>query len=222
MVQVTGTRIATRVKRQFGDESGVQVTNDDILMWLNDAMTEAAVQNNSINLKRTTLPAVAGEYMVEVPPIPVLSGIHTISYRSSVGGIYEPLTFVSANSFDELFPDWNAGTARGTPRFYTSADAGNFKVYPAPSATDGVAFIVLYNSFFAEYEDLNAVMDISPRYFQYLLEYCLMKAYEMDENWEAADRKAAFIQSTLNSLSSDDNNMNQQKYPVLSSLPEDM
>lgn len=222
MVMVTGARIASRVKRQFGDESGVQVTDDDILMWLNDAMTEAAVQNDSINLKRAVAPSVSGEFTITLPDSTNLAAIHSISYRPSVATAYMPLTFVSPNSFDELFPDWENSSSKGIPGFYSVAETGEFKVFPAPSSSEASAFSILYNSFFAEYEDLEAVMSISARYFQYLLEYCLMKAYEMDENWEAADRKASFIQSTLNSLSANDTNLNQTKYPVLSSTPEDM
>jgi hypothetical protein len=222
MVQVTGARIAARVKRQFGDESGVQVVDNDIINWLNDAMTEAAVQNGSINLKRRFIPAIRGEYVLTLPDQTNLAAIQSLSYRSSGSSAYVPLTFASSNSFEELFPEWQKGSATGIPSFYTSDVNNRLRVYPAPAVTDGRGFSLMYNSFFTEYTDLTQEMSISPRYFQYLLEYCLMKAYEMDENWEAADRKASFIQSTLNSLSSDDSNVNQTKYPILSSTPEDM
>lgn len=222
MVMVTGARIAARVKRQFGDESGVQVTNDDIIMWLNDAMTEAATQNNSINLKRVITPATKGVFIVDLQNTVNLTAVHSISYRPSATSPYMPMSFLSPVVFEELFPDWESGTAEGCPLFYTADDNKKFRVYPAPAVTDASGFSIFYNSYFAEYTDLEVVMAISPRYFQYLLEYCLMKAYEMDENWEAADRKASFIQSTLNSLGSDDGNLNQVKYPVISSLPEDM
>lgn len=222
MVLVTGARIASRVKRLFGDESGVQVTNNDIIDWLNDAMTEAAVQNGSINLKRQFVPAVAGENSFTIPNLSDLAAIHSVGFRSGANTYYVPLTYASSNSFSELFPDWENGTATGAPSFYTSDGTGEIKVYPSPSVTDGLGYSVVYNSFFTDYTDLDDEMDISPRYFQYLMEYCLMKAYEMDENWEAADRKASFIQSTLNSLHADDTNVNQAKYPVVSSIPEDM
>ena len=48
MVFATGNQIFARVKRQFGDEAGVQVTADDLIMWLNDAMREAVIQNGSV------------------------------------------------------------------------------------------------------------------------------------------------------------------------------
>lgn len=222
MVQVTGERIAKRVKRLFGDESGVQVTNDDVIDWLNDAMVEAAVQNGSINIQRRYAPALEGFTEVTLPDSVNLAAVHTVSYRNGSDSAYTPLTFISFNQFEQLFPDWNKSKARGCPEFYTTASKGRFYVYPAPSVDDGLGYSVLYNSFFSEVTDLLVTMDISPRYFQYLLEYCLMKAYEMDENWEAADRKASFIQSTLNSLASSDSDLNQSKYPSVAVSPEDM
>lgn len=223
MVQVTGERIARRVKRIFGDESGVQVTNADVIDWLNDAMTEATVQNGSINLQRRFAPAIKGVSYITLPNSGEnFAGIHSISYRSDAQTSFMPLTFVSNHKFEELFPDWQASASTGCPSFYTNDVSGKVRVYPAPSTTDGRGFSILYNSFFCEVETLTEVMDISPRYFQYLLEYCLMKAYEMDENWEAADRKATFIQSTLNVLHSSDTDMHQSTYPVVSDNVEDM
>jgi hypothetical protein len=222
MVQVTGTRIANRVKRQFGDESGVQVTDNDIINWLNDALTEAAVQNESINLSSGLLASVAGaDTLLLVGASTEFAAVHSLHYRPSPTQPYSPLTFVSNRSFSELFPTWG-DTATGVPLFYTKHSGNEVKIYPSPAISDAQGFIVYYNSFFDEYLDLEDTMNISPRYFQYLLEYCLMKAYEMDENWEAADRKASFIQATLNSLHTNDVNLNQNSYPVLSSTPEDM
>lgn len=222
MVQVMGSQIALRVKRQFGDESGVQVTDTDVMMWLNDAIREAVIQNNSINIKRKTVAALAGQVLCKLPDPENLVGVRSIQYRGDSNSPYISLEYLPPTAFDQLFPDWNSGTSTGSPCFYTSASTSQFKVFPAPAVNDGLGFSVEYNSFFCEVEDLTVAMDISARYYQYLVEYCLMKAYEMDENWEAADRKASFIQSTLNVLSSDDGNQHQATYPVISTRPEDM
>ena len=37
------------VKRQFGDESGVQVTDSDIVRWVDDAQREISMNNPEIN-----------------------------------------------------------------------------------------------------------------------------------------------------------------------------
>lgn len=225
MVFATGTQIANRVKRQFGDESGVQVTDDDIIMWLNDAMREAATQNGSINLKRKYVPAIASENVYSLPDASNIAAVHSVQYRTADDAPYVNLEYASANQMGELFPGWNTGFSRngatGSPAFYATDASGKFVVYPAPAETDGLGFSVLYNSFFADTADLASELGISPKYYQYLVEYCLMKAYEMDENWEAADRKASYVQSTLNTLSSEDGNGNAGKYPVISSLAQD-
>lgn len=225
MVFATGTQIAQRIKRQFGDESGVQVTDADILMWLNDAMREAVIQNGSINLKRKYVPAIAGEHIYTLPDASNIASVHSIQYRGAADQPYITLQYASSVQMDELFPGWNSGyessNATGSPLFYGTDAAGKFKVFPAPAETDGLGFSVLYNSMFVEATELSAQMAISPRYYQYLLEYCLMKAYEMDENWEAADRKAAFIQSTLNTLASEDNYANAAQYPFIATNAQD-
>lgn len=222
MVQVLGSQIGTRIKRQFGDESGVQVTDADVMMWLNDAIREAVIQNSSINIKRKFVPALVGQNLNKLPDPENLVGVRTISYRHDASSAYIPLEYLSPVQFDTLIPDWNFSGNTGHPCFYTSDSTSKFRVYPAPQVNDGLGFTVEYNSFFCEVDDLTIPMEISGRYYQYLVEYCLMKAYEMDENWEAADRKASFIQSTLNVLASEDGNQHQQTYPVISTLPEDM
>lgn len=226
MVQVKGNQIAARVKRQFGDESGVQVTDSDVMMWLNDALREAAIQNSNINLKRKYVPCIADEVSYPLPDATNVIGVHSIQYRASDGERYLPLMYASTAQMDQLFPDWNSGytpnnAGSGTPAFYSVGASGKFIVYPAPEATYGLGFSILYSSMFTETSDLNVGLEISPRYYQYLVEYCLMKAYEMDENWEAADRKASYIQSTLNVLSVDDANMNQGIFPSIAHRAED-
>lgn len=221
MVFATGNQIFARVKRQFGDEAGVQVTADDLIMWLNDAMREAVIQNGSVNLKRVTIASVAGDNTYTFPNAADIASIHSVQYRDSSSAPYVTLQFASNYQMDELFPGSQGSLVTGTPLFYTTDAAGDFKVYPSPSMSEAAGFSVVYNSFFTEIDDLVETMTLSPRYYQYLLEYCLMKAYEMDENWEAADRKATFIQSTLNVLSSGDNDLNTSQYPVISSNFQD-
>lgn len=221
MAALTGTDIANRVKRQFGDESGVQVTTSDILMWINDALSEAATQNDSSNISSTTLASTEGTN-VYTHSVDIMS-IHSILYRKSATDAYTPLTFVPAQDFLTLFPNWKVTPAvKGTPVIYSSEGLHSFKVYPAPDVTFATAFSIRSNARFLDVSDLEFPLPVGAKYYQYILEYCLMKAYEMDENWEAADRKAAFIQSTLNTLHSEDNNLDHSKYPVISTVFEDL
>lgn len=225
MVAFTGTQIATRVKRQFGDESGAQIVDSDIIMWLNDAMREAVTQNSGMNLKTKTVASIQGRAIYDLPDILNTAAVHSIQFNQDAKTYY-PLRHCAPSQFDEMFPGWDTGFTgsanTGSPVFYSAENNARFKVYPAPNTTDGLGFKVKYNSFYCEVEELEKQMTVSARYYQYLLEYCLMKAYELDENWEAADRKAAYIQSTLNVLATTDLDQNQTVYPSISVNVEDM
>jgi hypothetical protein len=50
--------VQSQVKRVFGDESGVQLTNDDITRWINEAQVDIAKQNQI--LQTTATMAVTG------------------------------------------------------------------------------------------------------------------------------------------------------------------
>ena len=41
------------VKRIFGDESGVQLTNDDIVRWINEAQVDISKQNQVLQTTAT-------------------------------------------------------------------------------------------------------------------------------------------------------------------------
>jgi hypothetical protein len=45
------SELAIRVKRQFGDESSVQVTDDDIIRWVNAGVSEIARKNQLLETK---------------------------------------------------------------------------------------------------------------------------------------------------------------------------
>jgi hypothetical protein len=42
------TDIAVRVKRTFGDEAGVQIVDDDIIRWINEAQEEITNDNQGL------------------------------------------------------------------------------------------------------------------------------------------------------------------------------
>jgi hypothetical protein len=213
------TKIAKRVKRQFGDESGVQVTDDDIAMWSNDAMREAVIQNNKLNIKHSFAPAIRGQNIVRLPQLESLSAVLSVSHRHPEGKIYIPLVYQTPSDLDKDARGWYSGVDENpftsVPRFYSFDSTGSISVYPAPSVEDGIGYGVTYNSFFPEVETLLTNYPVAQRYFQYILEYCLMKAYEMDEDWASADRKTQYVQSALNQFQSTDSNAHQTVYPII-------
>ena len=48
------SEIATRVKRQFGDESGSLIDDNDILRWCNDAQVDIIRKTAALTSSQTT------------------------------------------------------------------------------------------------------------------------------------------------------------------------
>jgi hypothetical protein len=94
--------IQRRVQRIFGDESGVQITDEDVVDWINDAIREIYLQQDDLTIKTTTLQAVAeqGEYNL---PNGVMM-IQTVSFDSD--GTYYDLRYVNGKTMSEYFNGW--------------------------------------------------------------------------------------------------------------------
>lgn len=213
--------ITIRVQRQFGDESGVQVTSDDVVRWVADAFREVNTQNSGPKTKFADVAVVVNQQ--DYVAAPDINDILSVSYRpDSLSAFYE-LEFMSVAEMNDGVSGWNSTIqpyASGDPVIYTRSMTGyrsTIALYPIPDTAGGTMRIV-YNALLTPpaTSNLDLAAYIHESYFNYLLEYCLMKSYEMDENWEAADRKAQYIQSTLNLLSAKDNYLNNSTYPVIS------
>lgn len=217
------TDIITRVKRQFGDESGVQVTNDDIIRWINDAQREVVLQNENLFQKTIYLDSVAEQLAYTLPSD--LLTIQSVAYRDNEdsGDSYYELRFLSPKALAEYVNGWD-GTdyASGTPNHFAKGDSeSQLLVLPRPdkSLTDSIK--VTYSRYTTDIETDADPIDLPVYYHNLAYEYCLMKAYEMDEDWEAADKKAAYVQSTLDANAYRDSWFAHQTYPSVVPTSED-
>lgn len=222
MSVLTANAIVTRVQRQFGDESGVQVTSDDILRWINDAQREAFSQHENLRQASTLMNLTAGTdtynlttSMVTIQAVRVLMDSSSTSYYD--------LKYMSESMFAELI-NGSGGSdyPADIPAFYTRGDAsGTFRIWPRPQTSITNGLKVIYSRYSTDLSTLNDALDLPEYYHQYVLEYCLMKAYEMDEDWEAADKKAAYVQSTLDFNNNREAWFGRQTYPVIGVVDED-
>jgi Family of unknown function (DUF6682) len=226
---ITPSEILIRVQRQFGDESGVQVTADDVVRWINDALREAELQNPK--LRQTTMfkDSVAGQQFFWAASTAAFESPIRINsvYALAGDGNYYKLTYLTLQEMDTYIDGWYESKNTGLPQVYTyewaptNQNAFFIRVYPAPETSRTNGFKVNYDESGAVLNNFADILDIPAYYFTYLLEYCLMKAYELDEDWEVADRKAQYIQSTL-SLLANHEVMGADFYPSIMALPEDL
>ena len=222
MSVLTPSRIATRVQRQFGDESGVQMTNDDVVRWINDAQREAFSQHENLRQAVTQMNLTAGTDVYNMTTAMLtIQAIRVLQDASSTS--YYDLRYMSEAAFAELI-NGSSGSdyPQDIPVFYTRGDTSNtFRIWPIPETTISNGMEVVYSRNSTDIADLNGVLDLPEYYHQYVLEYCLMKAYEMDEDWEAADKKAAYVQSTLDFNNNREGWFGRKTYPVISPVDED-
>jgi hypothetical protein len=176
--------VYSQVKRVFGDESGVQLTNDDIVRWINEAQVDIADQNQVLQATATlTLtPNVATYSLASVsPPIDSIASILLNGRR--IG--YIPIS-QAEESISLADPE---GLELGAPQFWYEW-AGEITFWPKP----GQAYNMLLR-YTAEPTDVTTtstdLLSVPDECFTDVCNYVLMRAYEMDENAEMMAVKQA-------------------------------
>lgn len=172
--------IASVVKRIFGDESGVQLVDTDIIRWVNEAQSEINSKNKVLK-KRASISAVPQQSAYVLPSSFKIRQIEGVHYD---GSPLKPLTFSQAEQ-DILAYDPKL-EQEGIPDSWYEW-AGEITLWPKPSSD---LQITVY--FTEEPATLTAVTDtlsLPDKYFNAIRDYVLAQAYEMDESMDVALRK---------------------------------
>lgn len=206
--------LVDRVKRTFGDMAGVQITNTDILGWINEGQREIA-EEQKYNRTRyyADINAYQGTYVVSTAK--VLS-IESIRYDGKPLP-YLPLAEAEDSSMQAIPYKWNEGEQEeqgvrtGAPSFWTLDQyaeglyADNLGQLEKPSSSnDPKAAIYLWPVPDADLprglslsvtnapervSSESEVLDVPDKYYNALVAYVLMQAYELDEDHEASQIK---------------------------------
>jgi hypothetical protein len=172
------------VKRVFGDESGVQLTNDDIVRWVNEAQVDIAKQNQILP-ETATLSVTAGTATYSLSAVtPKIDSIASISLDGRrVGNI--PIS-QAEESISLADPE---GLEIGAPQFWYEW-GGQITFWPKPGKnyTMNVRYTAQPTDVTTTSTD---VLSIPDEAFTDAVNYVLMKAYEMDENAEMMAVKQA-------------------------------
>ena len=129
----TGTEVANSVKRQFGDPDGRQITNDDILNWINSAQQDIISQNPI--LKDSAQTNVVSGQDIYTYPSESIQYIEALHYD---GVPLEHYTFQEAQTYILSNPD--ADIVQDVKPSIWYERAGNIYLFPKPleNVTNGL------------------------------------------------------------------------------------
>lgn len=210
----TASDVMTRVKRTFGDEAGVQITNTDIFQWINDGQRDI-IRDNKVLRKVASTNVVAGTYLYPLDDLPIMM-IQSVRYN----GI--PLKYINfQEAEDRLAADDPQRTSSGTPEFWHNF-GGDLSVYPTPDTSLTAGFRIYYLAIPTDITNIGDKLSVPDIYFNALVKYVLAQAHDLDEDYNAAGTKRNEFTDALMHLSEQDSYSNNDAYPVITVLPEDM
>jgi hypothetical protein len=211
----TGTEVANSVKRQFGDPDGRQITNDDILNWINSAQQDIISQNPI--LKDSAQTNVVSGQDIYTYPSESIQYIEALHYD---GVPLEHYTFQEAQTYILSNPD--ADIVQDVKPSIWYERAGNIYLFPKPleNVTNGLRLFFVRQP--ANLASLGDTLSVPDKYFQRVIDLVLARAYQLDENWEAAQYKQAEYVNAMNLLANQENVTQVNSYSTNTARIEDL
>jgi hypothetical protein len=210
-VSFTVAEVTDRVKQSFGDDSGVQLTDAQLIRWVNDGLLEVA-ESIDIFQKRVAVTTTPNQAGYSIPAN--LIRIEALNLNDT------PLKVMSRAQANEYIEkaEANDSTLADTPRVYWVWGNEIF-LYPTPSTTDTLhLFYVSTPTTITSNADSIPLPDT---YRNRLVEFCLRQAYEMDENFEASQLKEQQFRGALNGMRSNTDTPRSDFYDQITYLPEE-
>lgn len=206
--------IMRRAKRVFGDESGVQLQDSDIIDWINDAQRSIAAGTELLQVTAHT-DMIQGQSIYEKPAT-------FLNLRSLRIYGYE-LKGIAMKQADQWFPGYDDPLQQtiGKPEYYWSW-SDFFSIYPIPQETIAQGITIYYTRTPVLVSLLTDVPELPEMYHDRILDYVLRNAYEMDENYPAANLRQTLFNTGMQNLAENENKVNDDSYEVISVRPEDM
>lgn len=210
----TVQNVADSVKRQFGDESGVQVTDADIIRWVNDAQNEIVVKNPEVNAGMVTINVVANQTLYPLlANVPDMLVIHSIHFR---GEYLNNISFLEAQQTIIRSDDTQTDAS---PRFWYEY-AGTVNLWPKPSTAYAAGLTVFYSKAPTLITTMGQTLSVSDSYFKAVVDFCLTQAHEMDDNYQASNAKQQQFETALQ-VQANRTHAQDAFYPSIIMLPED-
>lgn len=209
--------VVTRVKRTFGDEAGVQISDLDIIRWINDAQEEIVLTNEGLMETVSSADTVQNQGEYDFPP--GLSVLRSLKYK---GFRLKNLSFAEFNEYIDGYtaPDSVTNYGTGVPDMFMVWNE-KISLFPIPdeSVTDGLT--IYYMRHPPEVVNMADALTVPLNYHNSVVNYCLQQAYELDEDYQKAGIKKGQFDETMMKLNDRNKWTSQEYYPSITTLPQD-
>jgi hypothetical protein len=201
------------IKRQFGDESGVQITLSDCTRWVNAAEAEIISQNQVLRAVATSTTVANDEDYVlgDSMDIQTINSIQVSGVKIPFKNYNEAEDYISRNDPSKV--------QRSFPVFWYEW-GGTIFFYPIPDSN--YVMKVYYHKIPVTLTGSADKLNVPDNYFNRILEYCMAQAYELDEQFDAASVKGTQFEDRLLNMNLDETFVNIDVYPSLTVLADDL
>lgn len=212
--------VVTRVRRIFGDEAAVQVTDADVMRWINDGQIEIVKHNDGALQKTSLIDLVANQAQYTLPTDLLI--LRSLRYKFSDMLSFSALKYRNMQQFDEAVDGWD-GTAYTTnnPEFFTMFE-GKVILFPTPNQSLVSGLKVLYNQKPTDVASLSDNLALPLIYHNTLLKYCMWQASLLDEDHDPALMYKSDFQSDMSLLRLRETTEATATYPTITVLDEDL
>lgn len=206
--------VKDRVRSTFGDSTGIQISDDDIIRWINDSVRDVAYNSDQVQAIATA-DITQGQYAYALPDD--LLKAFSVKYD---GGELQALSIQEADNFISKHDNADAQAKEARPTHYWIW-ARVINVWPTPSEdlTDGL--VLYYIKQPVEIVTLDDDLDIPVQYHNIIVDMVLKKAYEKDEDWQAAAIKQNQSDTKLLAMQEEPNWDEHEEYPYITTAPRD-
>lgn len=206
------TRIAgdvtTYVKRQFGDEAGVQLTDSDIFRWINLAQVEIA-SRNKITKRKAATNVVSGQDVYLLEGLNILQ-IESIHYN---GGLIASQEMAQAEqTISRYTGNTGAKDIYKQPVLWYEWD-GQITLWPTPTENIENGLVLYYTGMPVQVSSLGDALTVPDIYYSAVTSFVMAQAYEQDESFAESDLMMQRFERALDSRSEEERAPGQITYP---------
>lgn len=202
--------IKTRVKRQFGDESGAQITDADIVRWVNDAQVDIVRRTEILQDHRETN-VVSSDGSYELPS----------DFMFMVRATFDNHLLKQTRMQDIDFQTHSQDTTQaGTP---TAVYVWNRTIYlyPKPSVSGSANFDIWFVRAPVAVVVDGDVPEIPAYMHEDIIRFCLARARELDADLDGAERALSDYESRMNQARHELTTQPVDSYPAVRLSPGD-